>query len=144
MNTFSKKMKFRIILFSLPLLLIGCKYEHETIPYVNVNFTIYPDDVTYAPLNHTGGYMYFTGGVNGVVVYRVNFENFVAYDRACPYDWTDSDSWICVDESGLILQDSCCSSQFNILDGTVISGPAYLPLKFYRTTYDGRRLRVHN
>ena len=144
MNILLKKMKFNIILFALTLLFIGCKYEHQTIPYASVNFTIYPDDVNYAPLNHIGGHMYFTGGVNGIVVYRVNYDTFAAYDRACSYDWEDLNSWLWMEDNGLILRDSCCGSQFNILDGTVISGPAYYPLKYYRTTYDGRRLRVHN
>ncbi|MDR3047388.1 MAG: hypothetical protein LBU51_07235 [Bacteroidales bacterium] len=120
------------------------KFVHPTIPEVSLDFTILPDDPNYGPLNHYGGYMYFTGGVEGVIVYRVDGWTFKAYDRACPYDWQDINSWNRVDESGIIVIDTCCGSRFNILDGTVINGPANYPLKYYRTNYDGRRLRIYN
>ncbi len=119
-------------------------YDHKTIPTVKVNITIYPDDITYANLNYIGGYEYLTGGVAGIIVYRVDMTTFMAYDRACPYDWEDTHAWVCVDESGIMLVDEHCGSYFNILDGSVISGPAQYSLKFYKTTYDGRRLRIYN
>jgi Rieske Fe-S protein len=109
---------------------------------VYVNFTIYPNDITYADLLYPGGYMYFTGGVNGIVIYRVDYNNFVAYDRACPYDWEDNDSWLWVADDGLTLIDSACGSRYNILNGDPIDGPATLPLRYYKTIYDGMRLRV--
>lgn len=132
---------------SLMLILTVCScggYKHSTIPDVDVNFTIYPNDAAYAPLNHIGGYMYLTGGVAGIIVYRLDVSTFLAYDRACPYDWEDTNAWICVDESGLTLSDANCGSQFNILDGGVISGPSPYPLKPYKTRFDGMILRVYN
>ena len=88
--------------------------------------------------------MYFTGGVNGIVVYRLSTDIFCAYDRACPYDWENSAAWIVVEESGLTLTDNHCGSQFNIIDGGVIRGPAQFPLKTYKTRYDGMILKVYN
>lgn len=142
-------MRFRILFFLFfPMLLLlssGCgDYVHPTIPNAYVDFTIYPNDANYPALNHYGGYMYFTGGVNGIIIYRVDYQTFAAYDRACPYDWENNESWIWVEDSGLILGDSCCGSQFNVLSGVPIAGPAKHALKYYRTTYDGVRLRVHN
>lgn len=140
-----KKIKFITYVFILFIGFNQCNgYEHETIPRVKVNFTIYPDDVNYLDLNHSGGYVYLTGGVAGIIVYRVDQTTFLAYDRACPYDWEDMDAWICVEESGLTLIDENCGSRFNILDGSVINGPAQFPLLNYKTSYDGRRLRVYN
>lgn len=121
-----------------------CDIDHPTIPEVKVNFTIYPNNVDYVNLNYYGGYMYFTGGVAGIVVYRLDNTTFFAYDRACPYDWEEHDAWIWVEESGLTLIDRHCGSRFNILDGSVISGPAKYPLKMYRTRYDGMILKVYN
>ena len=46
--------------------------------------------------------------------------------------------------SNIMLVDSLCGSLYNILDGTVISGPAKWPLREYRTRYDGYQLRVYN
>lgn len=117
---------------------------HQTIPYREVDFTIYPNSVQYADLTHYGGHVYLTGGVCGIVVYRVNETDFVAYDRACPYDWQDNATRLEVDESGLLLVHPDCGSTFNILDGSVIRGPAVYPLKRYRCYYDGFALRIYN
>lgn len=133
------------LLFVVVTLFFGCDgYKHATIPEVDVNFTIYPNDASYAALNHIGGYMYFTGGVAGIIVYRLDGGTFLAYDRACPYDWEDRDAWIIVESSGLTLTDEHCHSRFNILDGGVIDGPSQFPLKCYKTRYDGMILRVYN
>lgn len=139
------ELKFFAACLLISVLLSGCKgYEHETIPSVKVNITIYPDNVNYLSLNHIGGYVYLTGGVAGIIVYRLDQTTFMAYDRACSYDWEDTDAWICVADDGLTLVDENCGSRFNILDGSVINGPAQYPLYFYKTTYDGRRLRIYN
>jgi len=132
-----------VLLFCLPL---GCNgYKHSTIPNVYVSFSVSPNDVLFLDLNVPGGSMYFTGGVNGVVVYRIGeIEGFSAFDRACPYDWDDPDEprvWV---ENGITLKCEKCGSIFNILDGTVIKGPSKYPLKQYYTNYDGYQLRVHS
>jgi len=134
-----------LTLFALAVFFSACNgYEHETIPNVKVNFTIYPDSPNFANLNFIGGHEYVTGGVQGIIIYRVDQTSFVAYDRACPYDWEEDHSWLWVDDSGILIKDSLCGSVFNILDGSVISGPSKYNLKFYKTMYDGRRLRVYN
>lgn len=139
-------MKYRIVIVALlmsMLLLMSCdNINHPTIPYKKVDFTIYPNDVMYYKLNTYGGYEYFTGGVNGIVIYRLDEWSFYAFDRACSYDWENPDSWLWVHPNCIMLIDSCCGSVFNILDGTVISGPARYPLRQYYTRYDGWQLRV--
>ncbi len=141
---FMKKILHFLVIVSF-LILFQCEgYKHPTIPEVDVNFTVYPNSVNYLDLNYIGGYMYFTGGVNGIIIYRLSTDVFCAYDRACPYDWENSSAWIVVEESGLTLSDQHCGSQFNIIDGGVIRGPAKFPLKTYKTRYDGMILRVYN
>ena len=140
-----KYLRLTFAMLVLAVLFIRCNgYEHETIPNVQVNFTIYPDNVNYYNLNYIGGYEYFTGGVAGIIIYRIDMTTFVAYDRACPYDWEDPKAWLEVDESGLMIVDQHCGSRFNILDGSVIDGPAMYPLMMYHTSYDGRRLRIYS
>ncbi len=124
---------------------VGCSgYEHDTIPTVLVDFTIYPNDITHQNLNHYGGYEYYTGGVAGILIYRLNDWSFCVYDRACPHDWQSASGWIWVDESGLTASCKSCSTMFNILDGSVISGPSRFPLKYYRYSFDGVIMRVRN
>ncbi len=137
--------KSLIITFSILTLLAGCDYyNHPTIPNTSVDFTIYPNDAMYYRLNTYGGYEFFTGGVNGIIVYRLSEWDFVAFDRACSHDWTKHGSWLYVAPDGLRLVDSLCGSTFNILDGNVLGGPAIYPCRRYNTRYDGVRLRVYS
>ena len=137
--------KIALLVVSLLVLFTSCKNTyHPTIPYKKVDFTIYPNDVMYYRLNTYGGYEYFTGGIGGVVVYRLDEWTFYAYDRSCSYDWEEGDSWVWVHPNCIMLIDSLCGSTYNILDGNVISGPAKWPLRSYYTRYDGVRLRVYN
>ncbi len=138
-----KKRLLILWLFVLPLL-VCCDRYNNPIPRVKVDFTIYPNDVMYYRLNTYGGYEYFTGGVNGIVVYRLDEWTFMAYDRACPYDFEEHTSWLCVDEDGLRLVDSLCGSTYNILDGNYLSGPTAWPARRYNCRYDGMRLRVYS
>lgn len=133
-----------ILFLSLFFLSGSCEYIHDTIPNVAVDFTIYPNHANYYQLNHYGGHVYVTGGVSGIIIYRLNENTFKAYDRSCPHDWENLESWLWVEDSGLTIYDSCCGSRFNIIDGTVINGPAEVPLKYYRATYDGMTLRIRN
>ena len=145
-------MKKIALFFTIALICNACvEYIHETIPYVKVDFTISIGDPNYYMLNHDGGHVYLTGGVNGIIVYRLGIEYpiFKAYDRACPYDWEKQDSWLWYDPASLTIYDTCCGARFNIIDGTVVKFPdngtnRALPLKYYRATFDGRVLRIKN
>jgi len=122
----------------------SCYRNDNPIPKVPVNFYINPNDVLYLNLNYIGGHEYFTGGVSGVVVYRLGDWEFTAFDRACPHDWDEDDSWIWVEPDGITLRCQKCQSLFNILDGGLITGPSKYPLRQYYTRFDGMRLRVHS
>jgi hypothetical protein len=140
------KTAYRFLLFALCLFPSGCeKYKHP-LPKVYVNFYVYPNDIFYLDLNNDGGSMYFKGGVNGIVVYRISeFIGFTAFDRACPYDWDDKDEpRVAVEDDGITLKCEKCGTLYNILDGGIIIGPSKYPLKQYYTKYDGMRLRVHS
>ena len=133
-----------ILCLAAPLLVCCDMYNHPTIPNAKVDFIVYPNDVMYYRLNTYGGYEYFTGGVNGIVVYRLDEWTFMAYDRACSYDWEDHESWLWVAPDGLRLVDSLCGSTFTILDGNVLGGPAIYPARRYATRFDGARLRIYS
>lgn len=121
------------------------KADHDTIPEVAVNISIDPNSTMYIELNSPGGLVYLTGGYKGILVYRLDNETFLAYDRACPYDPYIDTARITVDDSGLICSDtSSCGSQFLILDGSIFTGPATVGLKQYYTYYDGYLLTINN
>jgi len=120
------------------------KVEHDAIPEVAVNAYIDVNSTMYIELNTIGGWVYLTGGYRGILVYRVAVDEFVAYDRGCPFDPFEATSRITMDPSGITCTDSLCGSQFGILDGSVINGPATIPLKRYYTYYDGNILTINN
>ena len=108
----SKKINY--ILFVVALLLFSCGDGKHTVPYTKVNFKV---SVNTCNLIHVGGYEYFTGGVGGVFVYRLDMSTFYAYDRACPYDWQEN-GYVIYDPALLQLVCQECGSTFNVLDGS--------------------------
>ncbi len=95
----------------------GDKYN-GTVPYTKVRFTI---SLNTGNLVHVGGCEYYTGGIRGVAVYRLDMVNFLAYDRACPYDW-EHGGYVAYDPATLTLNCEECGSSFNVLDGTPMRG----------------------
>ena len=145
MYTIIKKSVISLFILLFLTISNSCnKEEKQWIPNVYVNFQINPNSTEFLDLNLIGGYVYVTGGVKGIVIYRENMETFKAYDRACPFDYDVVGSTILVDSSGLVLVDTLCGSAFIITDGSVIKGPAQRGLKQYRTHYNGDYLHIYN
>jgi len=109
MGNWSKKMCLLLVV----LVFDSCVDRENPVPYVRVNFTV-PTN-TYN-LIHVGGYEYYTGGIGGIIVYRLDMSTFYAYDRACPYDWQD-DGYVVYNSATLQLVCEVCGSTFGILDG---------------------------
>jgi nitrite reductase/ring-hydroxylating ferredoxin subunit len=142
-------LKYSVIMMFVAALLSSAwscnkTVEHESIPNVAVNMYLDISSTMYIELSTIGGYVYVTGGYKGIIIYRVSPEDFVAYDRGCPFDPTLACARIEMDPSGITLTDSCCGSNFSVLDGSIIKGPATQPLKRYHTQFDGQMLRVWN
>ena len=106
-------MKIRSFIFVLILFFASCEGKQGTVPYTKVNFTV---SVYANNLIHVGGHEYFSGGISGVVVYRLDMSNFCVYDRACPYDWA-SNGYVIYDQATMQLNCAVCGSSFNILNG---------------------------
>jgi hypothetical protein len=82
----SIKFTTKLIFFLTIILFFSCKGEQNKIPNVYVNITLDLNKPDYSTLSGIGNYVYITGGVSGIVVYRDGLNEFVAYDRACPHD----------------------------------------------------------
>ena len=119
-------------------IIFSCKKSNvdNPIPYVPVNKTIYLSLPEYAPLNSIGSSVFIDGGYRGIVVYRRSLTEFVAFDRACPYDPTATGAKLEIDSSGVTTVDPNCGSKFNLYDGSILHGPSTLPMKGYQTNYD--------
>ena len=137
--------RFFIVIFILTIISVSCKKDTTTkVPNIAVNISIPIGSYVYRNLTTIGGWVYVTGGYKGIIIYRKDNETFMSYDRACPYHPTDNCSLIKVESSGLIAVDSCCGSRYYLSDGSVLKGPATVPLKSYYTTFDGNYITIAN
>ena len=128
------------------IILSNCKKEKEnnSVPNVSVDIYIYTTDPSFINLNPVGGWVYITGGAKGILVYRKSTTEFMAYDRTCTYQPSNTNARVSVDSSNIIATDTSCGSKFLITDGSVTHSPATLPLKNYQTTFDGTVLHIYN
>ncbi|MCB9169634.1 MAG: hypothetical protein H6597_00175 [Flavobacteriales bacterium] len=126
-------------------LLFACrKDEQGGVPYTQVDFTINVNNPAYVDIQVPGGWLYLTGGSQGILVYRKSQDEFMAYDRHCPYQ-PANDCRVSVDSTEVIARDAdCCGSAFLILDGSVTQGPAATCLQQYHTLFNGTSLRIYN
>lgn len=127
------------------VLLFACKrQDNSTIPNVPVDLYLYTTDPVFFNLQVPGGWEYITGGSRGILVYRLSNNDFMAYDRHCPFQPENPCGLVEVNVTNVSATDSCCGSQFSIIDGSLQKGPASAPLKLYQTTFDGTVLHIFN
>ncbi len=140
------KNKAFIVSICLGLFLGGCNPnidQQTVIPFTPVDVMLFTSDPLFIDLNFPGGSVYLNGGSRGIIVYRLDQDNFMAFDRHCTYEVSNPCGVIDVN-ANLLLEDYCCGSQFLITDGSVFEGPAQVPLHRYRTSFDGNTLRIFN
>jgi nitrite reductase/ring-hydroxylating ferredoxin subunit len=140
------RFNFKSVLFPVLLsisFLLSCDKNHSQIPNVYVDIYIDLTDPLYSDIQLPGKYVYVTGGVNGIIIYRSSSDEFNAFERTCPFD--PDCGKVYVDEANYTAVDSvCCGSEFSLLiDGAVTQGPSLYPLKLYACTYDLNSNMLH-
>lgn len=141
-----------IILYCLIVLLTWACHKTNTnnlnnnnpVPSVPVAITVYPNNVSNFKIQAIGGWMYLSGGIRGIILYRKSQEEFVAIERTSPYLPNNDDAIVKVQVNNFTLRDTVSDSQWRIIDGTITKGPTQWPLRLYGTTYDGNVLRIAN
>lgn len=146
MNT-RKNVFFSVGLASLFIFFMSCGKDNNNpnqpiIPNVPVNFYIQPNTIDFIAAGSWRSYD--TEGYKGVFIYRLDQNNFIAYEKACPYDPDQECGVVDIDPNSFTLVDTCCLSRFNIVDGMPVDGPSTLPLLQYLTEFDGSYLHVYN
>ncbi len=140
----------KIILFFVTLTALfvtGCnKNKIHPVPDIPFDMTIDINLPSYNALIGVGSYAYVNGGSRGVIVYRRNIDEFVAFDRHSPVDldgtcpeplYPDPDNF-------LMLIDSCGPAKFSLFDGSPVEGSEF-GLRQYQTIYNGTNLlRIYN
>lgn len=140
-------IKSKVLFFFICLLsLAGCKDIHQVIPSVPVNISVDTNTElanlgvgSTMPCPREGGYM-------GILIYRESLYEYYAYETTCTYFPNDT-SAVVAEKNGTIAVCPKCGSTFIITaDGALVNkGPASMPLKQYRTSYDqSGRLFIYN
>lgn len=136
--------KSNLSFFLIPILILAffvrCDKNETPFPNVSVYVTLSLDTQLKNVL--PGNYVEVDNyGIGGLIIFRVDNNDFLAFDRACTYEASHT----------CILEDSdhdgffdcpCCESRFwmvNSVDiaGTVLNGPANYPLKQYNCYFNG-------
>jgi hypothetical protein len=84
----------------------------------------------------------YDGGVRGIIVYRVNMSTFRAYEKNCSFQPNEAGATVNVHSSRLFLTDHSCGSSFSLEEGIPTGGPAWRPLRQYRTIYANLTLTI--
>lgn len=135
-------MRILAIIILLLAVVPGCNKDNRPlIPYAYVSLQLYPDTMDYISV---GGYKYVNAGYRGILIYRLLPNEFLVYERCCPFDPEKTGARITVDPTNLTCTDSVCMSRFVITDGTPISGPSPYALMQYRWNFDGEVLYIYN
>jgi hypothetical protein len=150
------KIGFFFFTIGIGLLMGSCsKARNDVIPDVYVNFTLDIYDPEFINLTSIGsdtvdsrtnnwgsGAAGFNG--NGIILYNGG-EYFYAFDRTCPHDYEVNGQSVKVRINFTIATCPVCGTVYSLsAAGTPASGVGRYPLKNYRTSFDGRFLRVWN
>jgi len=143
------KLRLFFLIILLPMIFFGCE-TNNPVPEVYVNFMIELNSPLYNSLNSVGSSIIVPNEgykERGVIITRADFDKFVAYDATCTYDPQDAWGRVEIDKTGIIAFDKNCQSKFSLLlDGSVMQGPASIPLKMYTVVYNPNvnTLVIHN
>ena len=154
----------RSFCLTLALMLLASSCENrknDVIPDTYVDFTMdISGDILFSSLagignsvivnSQTNNWGYRAAGYdnNGIIIYRASLDyqpEFYAYDRTCPHDYAENDLSVKVNVDFMEAICPQCSTRYSLqVGGTPVSGPGRYPLKNYKTSFDGRFLRVWN
>jgi len=150
------KIGFFLFAMTLAVILSSCnKNKNDVIPDVYVNFTLDINDPQFVNLiaigadtvdartNNWGSSAAGFNG-NGIIIYNGG-DDFYAYDRTCPHDYMLNGTNVKVIADFTIARCPLCGTVYSLSSlGTPASGIGRYPLKNYRTSFDGRFVRVWN
>ena len=123
----------------------SCGHEDSPVPDLWVDFQVNINNAEFAPLQNPGGWVYVSGGYNGIFLYNFDNQTYYAYDRACTADITHAP--LVYDEKRHELHHADtlenCNSRYSVLlHGAVTYGDAKYPLREYQVVTYGNKLRV--
>jgi hypothetical protein len=158
--TLRPKITFFIIISLFAFVSLSCQKEkNDVIPDVYVDFYISLNDPQFFSLTAPLNYAYVNASTNnmgskaagydnnGIIVFRSQEYEFLAFDRTCPYDFAVNAISVKVNVEDMLYA-VCpeCKSKYALPNfGTPLSGSvSKYPLKNYKTSFDGVNVHVWN
>lgn len=147
-----------LLILSITLLLLtSCGKEKVCgVPIGDATCQIDPDSPLYPGLNNIGGYVYLTGGYSGLIAIKTFVDQYVVFERTCPYDtsrleilidtlWNADHTYYRLAPNSSLITCPQCHSLYNAIDGIPIAGSkTRCPLYQYNAHYDGNILYINN
>ena len=123
----------------------SCGEQQQYIPYVPVNVDINVNLPAYNDLAHVSQAIAIPGGSKGLYIRRNSLDEFIVLDRHSTFD-VALGCQVILDDDNITLRDDgdCSESQWLMIDGSVMNGPAEVPLHRYRTTWNDPILQIYN
>jgi hypothetical protein len=144
-----------IVTLSTTLIFGGCNPSNQTtekIPTGPVNLNIDLNLSSYMNLANPGAYMYFDGGVKGVLVIHDYDDNWYAFERGCAFQPLDACAKVWVDSISIQIQcgtptgtgfQPCCNSKYSF-NGFPLEGPTKGRLARYQIQRSANIISVYN
>lgn len=145
-TTMTSRNHFFVLAIVAILFFWSCQRDESQETFLNeplVDITLVVTNIEYLPLQQDGGFIYLQGGRRGIILYRQNSSQYIAFERNCTFRPDDSCALVSVHSSRLFLEDTCCFSNFDFT-GRPTSGPSSVFLRRYNTTLNGNLLRITN
>ena len=155
------KIRLFLILLYLAAFVCSCNRKNDVIPDTYVSFEIDLYDPEFVELLSIGGSVYVDASTNnfgsraagfagnGIIITQGPANEFYAYDRTCPHDYSENGQAIRVNlDQTYFTMANCpeCGSFFELMAaGTPVdSAISRYPLKNYRTILNGSHVFVSN
>ncbi|WP_299012107.1 phosphoribosylaminoimidazole carboxylase [uncultured Polaribacter sp.] len=89
-----------------------------------------------------GGFVDLVGGINGVLLFNKNGNDFVAFDKLCPQNDCDAPMTF---EKGLVLTCACDNSEYSVHFGGAPQTDGFeCAAREYRVLKNGSSIRITN
>ncbi len=150
MSVFVKTFFFKFITLAL-LLLLGCgKDKIERNPYlpsINFNISLNLNLPSYDNLRYAGGGQSVRqGGINGLLIFNLNGNDFLAWEATCPNHPIRDCSDLSI--TGVLAECSCEGFEYSLATGQLLNPKDGTknpyPMLFYNVRRSGNNLNITN
>jgi len=137
----------RIFLYSFVVLtlcgLTNCRDRRQSVlPLVSFSIFLNVNEPSLFDLSVPSGWVYYNGNTVDLIIHRNSTEEFTCLDARSTYSVED-DCMVRVMDDNVVIEDPCSGSQWLIMDGSVLNGPATAPLVSYDYTFDSDTGELH-